>query len=211
MFLWNGLNCLHNAASRVGALDLKFYSKKNNFNLDKLYHLSNKKKLDFIYLLGVDQIDIKKLTNSFIVYQGTHGNFGAEDADVILPGSAYSEKNATYVNTEGRVQATFKACNPPGLAKEDWKIIVAIGKKLKKEFNYYDIYDVRKRLIKENSRIFSSPKEHINNEFVKFGNKGEISNDKFVLPINDFYLTDVITKSSKVMNKCSKELNGNGK
>ena len=209
--IWNGLNCLHNAASRVGALDLKFYSKKNNFNLDKLYHLSNKKKLDFIYLLGVDQIDIKKLTNSFIVYQGTHGNFGAEDADVILPGSAYSEKNATYVNTEGRVQATFKACNPPGLAKEDWKIIVAIGKKLKKKFDYYDIYDVRKRLIKENSRIFSSPKEHINNELVKFGNKGEISNDKFVLPINDFYLTDAITKSSKVMNKCSKELNGNGK
>ena len=145
------------------------------------------------------------------MYQGTHGNFGAEDADVILPGSAYTEKNATYVNTEGRVQATFKACNPPGLAKEDWKIIVAIGKKLKKEFNYYDIYDVRKRLIKENSRIFSSPKEHINNEFVKFGNKGKISNDKFVLPINDFYLTDVITKSSKVMKKCSKELNGNGK
>ena len=209
--IWNGLNCLHNAASRVGALDLKFYSKKNNFNLDKLYHLSNKKKLDFIYLLGVDQIDIKKLTNSFIVYQGTHGNFGAEDADVILPGSAYTEKNATYVNTEGRVQATFKACNPPGLAKEDWKIIVAIGKKLKKEFNYYDIYDVRKRLIKENSRIFSSPKKHINNEFVKFGNKGKILNDKFVLPINDFYLTDVITKSSKVMKKCSKELNGNGK
>ena len=206
--VWNGLNCLHNAASRVGALDLKFYSKKNNFNLDKLYYLSNKKKIDFVYLLGVDQIDTKKLRNSFILYQGTHGDFGAEHADVILPGSAFSEKNATYVNTEGRVQTTFKACNPPGLAKEDWKIIVAIGKKLKKKFDYYDIYDVRKRLIKENSSIFSAPKENINNEFVKFGNKGEISNEKFVLPINDFYLTDVITKSSKVMNKCSKELNG---
>ena len=209
--VWNGLNCLHNSASRVGALDLKFYSKKNNFDLDRLYHLSNKKKLDFIYLLGVDQIDIKKLINSFIVYQGTHGDFGAEHADVILPGSAYSEKNATYINTEGRLQTTFKACNPPGLAKEDWKIIVAIGKKLKKKFDYYDIYDVRKRLIKENSKIFSSPKENINNEFIKFGNKGKISNEKFILPINDFYLTDAITKSSKVMNKCSKELNGNRK
>ena len=207
--IWNGLNFLHYAASRVGALDLKFYSKNYNFNLDKLYSLSNKNKLDLIYLLGVDQIDVKKLTNSFIIYQGHHGDFGAQYSDVVLPGSAYSEKNATYVNTEGKVQTTFKACNPPGLAKEDWKIIVSIGKKLKKKFDYYDIYDVRKRLIKENNKVFSSQKENIENEFVKFGKKGKLLNEKFNLPIDDFYLTDPITKSSKVMNKCSKELKGN--
>jgi NADH-quinone oxidoreductase subunit G len=70
--------------------------------------LSNQNKLDFIYLLGVDQIDVKKLRNSFILYHGHHGDFGAEYSDVVLPGSAYSEKNATYVNTEGRLQTTFK-------------------------------------------------------------------------------------------------------
>ena len=209
--IWNGLNCLNYAASRVGALDLKFFPKNNKFNLDKLYSLSMKKKLDMIYLLGVDQIDVKKLQNSFLIYQGHHGNFGAEYCDVVLPGSAYSEKNATYVNTEGKVQTTFKACNPPGLAKEDWKIIVSIGKKLKKNFNYYDIYDVRKRLIKENNKVFSSKKEKIKNEFVKFGSQGKLLNEEFNLPIQDFYLTDAITKSSKVMNQCSKELKGNCK
>jgi len=209
--VWNGFNCLHYAASRVGALDLKFYSKNYNFNLDKLYSLSNQNKLELIYLLGVDQIDVKKLTNSFVIYQGHHGDFGAEHSDVVLPGSTYSEKNATYVNTEGKVQTTFKACNPPGLAKEDWKIIVSIGKKLKKKFEYYNVNDVRKRLIKENINFSSSQKENIENKFFKFGKKGELLNEKFNLSIDDFYLTDAITKSSKVMNNCSKELKGNNK
>ena len=165
--VWNGFNCLHYAASRVGALDLKFYSKNHNFSLDKLYSLSNQNKLELIYLLGVDQIDVKKLTNSFIIYQGHHGDFGAEYSDVVLPGSTYSEKNATYVNTEGRVQTTFKACNPPGLAKEDWKIIVSIGKKLGKKFNYYNIEDVRKKLIKENSIFFFIAKKKYRKQIFK--------------------------------------------
>ena len=205
--IWNGLNFLHYAASRVGALDLQFYSKKNNFNLDKLYSQSAENKLDLIYILGTDQIDVKKLNKSFIVYQGHHGDFGAEHSDVVLPGCAFSEKDATYVNTEGKVQMTYKACNPPGVAKEDWKIITAVAKKLRHDFNYYDIYDVRKRLVKENKIVFSSLKEKILNPLVKFGKKGKLLKDKFDLPIKDFYLTDAITKSSKVMIKCSEELN----
>ena len=155
--------------------------------------------------------DVKKLRKSFVIYQGHHGDFGAEYSDVVLPGSTYSEKNATYVNTEGRVQTTFKACNPPGLAKEDWKIIVSIGKKLKKKFDYYSLEDVRKRLIKENSNFISSQKKNIENNFLKFGKKGKLLKEKFNLPIDDFYLTDAITKSSKVMKKCSKELKVNNK
>tara|TARA_B100000686_G_scaffold353359_1_gene458658 strand:- start:1924 stop:3981 length:2058 start_codon:yes stop_codon:yes gene_type:complete len=207
--VWNGLNCLHYEASRVGALDLKFYSSKEKFNLDKLYSLSKNKNLDLVYLLGVDKIDVSKLKNSFVIYQGHHGNFGAEHADVVLPGSTFSEKNATFINTEGKVQNTFKACNPPGLAKEDWKIIVSIGKKLKKRFDYIDIYDVRKRLVKENSKVFSVQNKKIDNDFVQFGRKEALLNQGFDLPINDFYLTDAITMSSKVMKKCSDQLKGN--
>ena len=207
-FIWNGLNFLHYAASRVGALDLEFYSKDKHFNLDKIYRLSQDNKLKVIYLLGVDNIDVDKLQNSFVIYQGHHGDFGAEYANVVLPGSAYSEKNATFVNTEGRVQNTFKACNPPGLAKEDWKIITAIGKKLGKKFNYFDVYDVRKRLTKENHIIFASNNENIKNVFVKFGKKGKLIDEGFKLPINNFYLTDPISKSSKVMIQCSKDLKG---
>ena len=202
--IWNGLNCLHYAASRVGALDLKFFSKKK-FNLDKLYKLSLSKKIKVIYLLGTDKIDVKKLTNSFVIYQGHHGDFGAEYADVILPGSAFTEKNATFINTEGKIQTTYKACNPPGFAKEDWKIIATICKKLSKNYNYYDINDVRKRLIEENPRVFKNKNDYIDNFFLNFGKKGKIIKKGFTNVINDFYLTDPITKSSKVMNNCSRE------
>ena len=87
------MNFLHYAASRVGALDLEFYSNDINFNLDSLYTLSKKKQLDLVYLLGVDKVDVKKLANSFVIYQGHHGDFGAEYSDIVLPGSTFSEKN----------------------------------------------------------------------------------------------------------------------
>ncbi len=48
-------------------------------------------------------------------------------ADVILPGAAYTEKNATFVNTEGRAQMTQVAVTAPGMAREDWKIIRALS------------------------------------------------------------------------------------
>ena len=58
-----------------------------------------------------------------VIYVGHQGDAGAASADVILPGAAYTEKNGTYVNTEGRVQLTRTAVTPPGSAREDWKII----------------------------------------------------------------------------------------
>jgi NADH dehydrogenase/NADH:ubiquinone oxidoreductase 75 kD subunit (chain G) len=48
-------------------------------------------------------------------------------ADAVLPGAAYTEKQASYVNTEGRAQETLVAVTPPGLAREDWKIIRALS------------------------------------------------------------------------------------
>ena len=206
---WNGLNFLHYAASRVGALDLEFYSNDKNFNLDSLYMLSKKKQLDLVYLLGVDKVDVKKLANSFVIYQGHHGDFGAEYSDIVLPGSTFSEKNGTYINTEGRMQTTYKACNSPGESKEDWKIVTSIAKVLKKKFDYFDIYDVRKRLADFNKKVFSTKKDLIKNDVVKFGKKGKLLNEGFKFAIDDFYLTDAITKSSKVMNKCSKQLKRN--
>jgi len=46
---------------------------------------------------------------------------------VVLPGAAYTEKSATYVNTEGRAQHTRTAVTAPGMAREDWKIIRALS------------------------------------------------------------------------------------
>ena len=94
--------------------------------------------------------------NSFIIYQGHHGGYGSKNADIILPGSAFTEKNSTFVNLEGRPQNTFKCCNPPGDAKEDWKIINAIAKKFNTKFNYFSVEDVKNRLRKVNPIVFSS-------------------------------------------------------
>ena len=87
-------------------------------------------KPEVVFLLGADGGAISRSDlpeGAFVIYQGHHGDKGAEMADVILPGAAYTEKQATYVNTEGRAQQTLPALNPPGMARQDWKIIRAIS------------------------------------------------------------------------------------
>ena len=84
--------------------------------------------VDVLWLLGADEFDTARIgANTFVVYQGHHGDAGAARADVILPGAAYTEKPGTYVNTEGRVQRGFLAVYPPGEAREDWKILRAFS------------------------------------------------------------------------------------
>jgi len=73
---------------------------------------------------------------------GSHGDAGAAIADVVLPGAAYTEKNATYVNTEGRAQQTRAAITPPTMAREDWKIIRALS-----EVHTYSVFVYFIRLI----------------------------------------------------------------
>jgi NADH-quinone oxidoreductase subunit G len=100
---WNGFNVLHTAAARVGGLDLGIVSDGGVASIVDECGAGN---VDVVYLLGADEIDTGKLGKTFVIYQGHHGDAGAHRADVILPGAAYTEKNATYVNTEGRVQKT---------------------------------------------------------------------------------------------------------
>jgi NADH dehydrogenase (ubiquinone) Fe-S protein 1 len=57
------------------------------------------------------------------VYQGHHGDIGAQLADVCLPSAAYTEKSSIWINTEGRSQLGRAAVPPPGSSREDWKII----------------------------------------------------------------------------------------
>ena len=83
--------------------------------------------IEVVYLLGADEIDMARLGNAFVIYQGSHGDRGAHRADVILPGAAYTEKDAIYVNTEGRPQMTARAVFPPGEAREDWTILRALS------------------------------------------------------------------------------------
>ena len=120
---WNGFNVLHTAAARVGALDLGFLPQTGGKDTVAMLEAASRGDIDFVFLLGADEIDTKKLGQAFVVYQGTHGDAGAHRADVVLPGAAYTEQNGTYVNTEGRVQRAGRATFPPGDAREDWAIL----------------------------------------------------------------------------------------
>ena len=127
---WNGFNVLHTAAARVGGLDLGFLPGDGGLDTGAIVDAAAAGAVAVVYLLGADEIDMDSLGKAFVIYQGHHGDAGAQRADVILPGAAYTEKNATYVNTEGRVQQGRRAIYPPGEAREDWTIIRALSEVL---------------------------------------------------------------------------------
>ena len=138
---WNGFCVLHTAASRVGALDLGFVPGEGGLTARQMAASGT---LDVVFLLGVDEIDIAP--GAFVVYIGTHGDRGAARADVILPGAAYPEKSAIYVNTEGRVQMASRAAFPPGDAREDWAILRALSDVLGHKLPYDSLAALRRAL-----------------------------------------------------------------
>ncbi|MFH1157345.1 MAG: NADH-quinone oxidoreductase subunit NuoG [Pseudomonadota bacterium] len=191
---WNGFNMLHTAASRVGALELECVSKTS---LEDLLNL------DVIYLLGADELPMEKIgKQSFVIYQGHHGDRGAARADVILPGAVYTEKNATYVNIEGRPQTAHQAVFPPGEAREDWKILRALSEAVGKTLPYDTLAQVRQRLVRENAlfgdidKVKPAPWSH-------FGKEGECDKAPFALPVDNFYMTDPVSRASKTMAECT--------
>ena len=124
---WNSMNIISENASSIGSLDLGIYKISNDRNevLKKL----NDNFFEVIFLLGQDNLNFNK-KNEFIIYQGSHGDKGAEIADLILPGAAYTEQDGFYTNLEGKMQKAFKASFPPGSAKEDWIIINELAEKI---------------------------------------------------------------------------------
>ena len=196
---WNPLNILIQNASTVGLLDLKIIpdQKENNFTF--FNNLENKK-FKLLYLLGSDNLDFKK-DNEFVVYQGSHGDRGAEVADIVLPSATYTEQEGLYENLEGRVQECKKASYPIGEALEDWKIFNRIIKKmglndttnfdqLRKEVlnsipNFSELNELPKNVDSKNSKIQSN--------FVS---------EKITIRELDYYYTNSISRSSKTMSEC---------
>lgn len=190
---WNGFNVLHTQASRVGALELGFFGG----DLDKML------KGDVLYLLGADEIPVGSIgKDTFVIYQGHHGDRAAARADVILPGAAYTEKNATYVNVEGRVQVAKQAVFPLGDAREDWKILRALSEAVGKSLPYDDLGQVRARLAKVNP-IFAEVDTIKPAAWKPFGKDGKTDDSPFSLTIDNFYMTDPISRASRVMEECT--------
>ena len=199
---WNGYNVLHTAAARVGGLDMDFVPGQDGLDTNGIIAAAGRGDIKALYLLGADEIDMEALGNAFVVYQGHHGDRGAHRADVVLPGAAYTEKNATWVNTEGRVQLGRLAAFPPGDAREDWTIIRALSEVLGKTIPCNDLRGVRGMLVEASPTFMGI--DHVQaSAWKEFGTSGAVSDAPFVSPITNFYMTDPISRASETMAKCT--------
>ncbi len=200
---WHGFNVLHHAASRVGGLDLGFLPGKGGKGLSAMLGGG----VDVLWLLGADEIDTAKIgANTFVVYQGHHGDRGAARADVILPGAAYTEKNGTYVNTEGRVQRGQLAVYPPGEARPDWAIIRAFSAVAGKTLPYDSIEALRARLEQTNpvfARVDILPRFGCTDLTGPAGDASAVAAAPFVAPVPNYYQTDPISRASPTMAECT--------
>ena len=197
---WNGLNILAQNASTVGLLDLKILQGKNN-KLSFFFDNLKNRKFKLLYLLGSDNLDFQK-NDEFIVYQGSHGDRGAEIADLILPSATYTEQNGLYENLEGRIQECKKASYPIGEALEDWKIFNRITKKLGLKEKTANFDDLRKEVletISNFSEINDLPKKSV----IKSNNvETSFFSEKIFVRELDYYYTNSISRSSKTMSEC---------
>jgi NADH-quinone oxidoreductase subunit G len=162
--------------------------------------------MDVVFLLGADEIDLSKKSTNLLVYIGSHGDNGASNADVILPGAAYTEKSGIWVNTEGRVQFGNRANFAPGDAREDWAIIRALSDVLGKRLPFDSLQQLR-------AKLYAAHPHFADEDAILPGSFEEIAAvakkprkmDKsgFASPVKDFYLTNPIARASAVMAECS--------
>ncbi len=195
---WNGFNVLHTAASRVGGLDLGLTT---DGGADGIMDDAAAGKLKAVFLLGADEIDTSALKDTFTVYIGSHGDEGVRHADVILPAAAYSEKSATYVNTEGRVQHSEKAVFAPGEAREDWTILRALSDVMGHRLPYDSLEALREQMAivaPSSAQLDQKPDE----AWGDFGTKGKITSGGIAPAIDNFYATNPIARVSNTMADC---------
>ena len=197
---WNGLNILVQNASTVGLLDLKILQDKKEKSSSFFDDLKNRK-FKLLYLLGSDNLEFQK-NDEFIVYQGSHGDRGAEIADLILPSATYTEQNGLYENLEGRIQECKKASYPIGEALEDWKIFNQIIKKLGSK-DYKVKFDELRKEVLETAPNFSGINELPKKSVIKTNNiETSFFSEKIFIRELDYYYTNSISRSSKTMSEC---------
>ena len=192
---WNAFNILSSDASTVGNLDIGLI----NENKDLLNNVKNNE-FEIIFLVGQDNLEFNK-KDEFIIYQGSHGDKGAEISDIILPGSAYTEQDGYFTNLEGRIQKALKASYPPGDAKEDWKIINELAEFMN-----------NKKLFNDKDELESSMFNHLNlqkekqkslNDKKKSKNESDFKNEELKITIKDYYFSNVVARASKTMIECN--------
>ncbi|HTM96103.1 MAG TPA: molybdopterin-dependent oxidoreductase, partial [Croceibacterium sp.] len=193
---WNGFNVLHFSAARMGALMLGFAQKGG---IKDIAAAAPK----VLLALGADEVDFAAFKDSLKVYIGHHGDKGAHAADIILPAAAYSEKDGTYVNTEGRVQFAEKAVFAPGDAREDWTVLRALADALGVSVGFDSFAQLQAAMIAEVPALGEEGLADYGSALPAGGKGGS---GTIGYPIKDFYLTNPIARASVVMQRCSAEL-----
>ena len=201
---WNGWNVLHTAASRVGGLDLGFVPGAGGKTARQLVSRGG---AQVLFLMGADEIDLSA-SDAFVIYMGHHGDAGANRADIVLPGAAYTEKPGTYVNTEGRVQRAPRAIFPKGDAKEDWAILRALSAELDRTLPYDSVEQLRDRMVADHptfGAVGYAPGAITAEAFDlgAVGVAGELTDAPFASPVIDYYQTNPIARASVTMAECS--------
>ena len=188
---WNALNLISQSASNVGSYDLNLFSDSNGAN--KVLNDLKAENIDLLFLFGQDDLKFNK-KNEFVVYIGSHGDKGASQANLILPGSAFTEQDGHFTNLEGKLQKSFKASYPPGEAKEDWEIINNLSKLIK-----------RKKIFNNKDELLNSMMNYLNlnkKSDITKKEKFEFINEEIEVEKIDYYYSNVISRSSKTMSEC---------
>ncbi len=199
---WTGFALLHQAAARVGGLEIGFASEGG---VSRIFADASSGALKAVWLLGADEFDMSRLGSSaFVVYQGHHGDKGAHRADVILPTAAWLEQPGLYVNLDGRPQLALTAGLPPGEAREDWATLRALSAALGATQPFESLADLRKALFAE----FPNLAKIDSRETPAWGGVpaagGALSGEVFADPIPDFFMTNPVARASAVMAELSK-------
>ena len=197
---WNGFNVLHSAASRAGAMSIGFFPSGKGMITEEIISNYNNNKLDLLYLLGADELNLEKNDDCFVIYQGHHGDIGAQIADLVFPAAAFCEQNGLYMNTEGRVQESIRSTFPLGEAKENWEIIYLLAKEMSIEIGFSNLNELRNQLIEEFPIIdpyrefepLPSPKK---DEFNK------LNGHQFKRIIDSYWQTNSIARASSNLSK----------
>ena len=203
---WNGFNVLHTASARVGALDLGFLPRSGGLDAAGILKAAAAGSVETILLIGADELDLSQTGAATVIYVGSHGDAGAHRADIILPAAAYTEKSATYVNTEGRVQRTQRAVPLKGEAREDWAIFRALSAYLGKTLGYDTLAQLRVKLGADHPVFLGldyAPATTSASAPPAYGSAGALGTEAFKAAVTAFHLTNPIARASRTMAECA--------
>jgi NADH-quinone oxidoreductase subunit G len=200
---WNGFNVLHTAAARVAGLDLGLLPGDGGRDVAAMLEGAKTGEVETVILYGADEIAADALGAAFVIYIGSHGDRGAHRADIILPAAAYTEKQAIYVNTEGRPQMTERAAFPPGEAREDWKIFRALSEKLGVTLAYDTLAQLRQAMFEQAPHLASLDSVAKADAPVA-PETGKMEAAPFTAAVQDFYFTNPIARASAIMADCAR-------